>query len=367
MTITCTSCHARYRIADERAHGPFKVRCRRCGEPIVSAGAAEPEVTAAGPELTAARHEQSVLFSIANLRALAARPTAARDSGLLDLRALSKTTGALPGGADPDAELPLLAPLPLLLQPRPAERRRWLLPAALVAVGVLLASTVALAAALLAGTSGETRAVARSAAPTAPEPTRTLPSAALSRRTQPTGLSRVEPRPAEPRPAEPPAPTARARRAALSLRPNALPKRERQPADAPAPAKKPAAPSDPIAKLVETAIARDQRPTTSARAAARPTPPESALPETLSKAELQEGMRKVQPLVQACHDRHRVAGLAAVRVSIAASGQVRSATVKGPLAGTPTAACIERAVRSAVFARFREGTLTIPEYPFLLR
>jgi hypothetical protein len=78
-------------------------------------------------------------------------------------------------------------------------------------------------------------------------------------------------------------------------------------------------------------------------------------------------MQRVRPAVQACHDRYRVAGTASVRLSLGGDGSVRSASVRGALAGTPTAACVEQAVRGARFPRFRDAPLTIPEYPFLLR
>jgi hypothetical protein len=40
--------------------------------------------------------------------------------------------------------------------------------------------------------------------------------------------------------------------------------------------------------------------------------------------------------------------------------------VKGIFAGTPTGACIQAAVRSATFSRFRGSPVTF-DYPFILR
>ena len=49
------------------------------------------------------------------------------------------------------------------------------------------------------------------------------------------------------------------------------------------------------------------------------------------------------------------------------TGEVSWATVTGPFAGTPVGACAARVVRTATFPRFRDQSLTIRGYPFVLR
>jgi hypothetical protein len=56
--------------------------------------------------------------------------------------------------------------------------------------------------------------------------------------------------------------------------------------------------------------------------------------------------------------------MAMVNVVIAKSGKVTSAVVTGKFAGTPTGACVERAVETARFPR--SDGLSTP-YPFLLK
>jgi predicted Zn finger-like uncharacterized protein len=384
MTVTCPECETRYVIPDARARGPFRVRCRRCGAAITSPGLASPETAgeqgptpadqeappAPTPVLTAERHEASVLFSLASLTSLAAAPrTAAHDSGLIAIRALAAPTAV---GEAEELAVPGFAPPPLLLPARCAGRSRWILPAALGAVAVLLVSTVALAAALLArapaapptpiaGAPATPRVAPAPTAPTAPA--RAAPPAPSSA-SAPTEPPRGPAGTTAPTVAATPAPArAAAARPARIVRRLARPP-ARAALAAPAPAPEARAPRDPLAILVEKAIGRERPPD------ATPAPrvlPGVDLPTTLTKAELVAAMRKVQPAVQACHDRYRVAGLASVRLRIGGDGSVRSATVRGALAGTPTAACVEQAVRAARFPRFRDAHLTIPEYPFLLR
>ena len=75
-------------------------------------------------------------------------------------------------------------------------------------------------------------------------------------------------------------------------------------------------------------------------------------------------MNGVKPKVQACYNEFKQQGMAMVNVVIGKNGKVSSATVSGKFAGTPTGACVEKAVKSASFPP-SEG-LTTP-YPFQLR
>jgi predicted Zn finger-like uncharacterized protein len=90
--------------------------------------------------------------------------------------------------------------------------------------------------------------------------------------------------------------------------------------------------------------------------------PKSAGP--LSKGAVVAGMNSVKGKVAACYSEYKVQGMAMVNVVIAKSGKVSSATVTGKFAGTPTGACVEKAVKSASFPP--SDGLTTP-YPFQLK
>lgn len=87
---------------------------------------------------------------------------------------------------------------------------------------------------------------------------------------------------------------------------------------------------------------------------------------SLSKAEIQAGMRLVKDRVQACFDRFRVPGTAQVELTIAPSGTISATKLKGVFAGTPTGTCLEAAARFGTFRPFKGQVFTI-DYPFVLR
>ena len=84
----------------------------------------------------------------------------------------------------------------------------------------------------------------------------------------------------------------------------------------------------------------------------------------MAKAALVKGLNDVRPRVSACYAKYRVPGTAMVDVVIAKSGAVTSADVTGKFAGTPTGACVERAVKKARFPR-SDGFRT--PYPYQLK
>jgi Protein kinase domain/PEGA domain len=85
----------------------------------------------------------------------------------------------------------------------------------------------------------------------------------------------------------------------------------------------------------------------------------------LSESAIMAGMNRVKAKVGACYARLRVPGLVMVNVTIARNGTVASAVATGRFGGTPTGACVERAVENALFPPSEAG-LTTP-YPFNLR
>ena len=84
----------------------------------------------------------------------------------------------------------------------------------------------------------------------------------------------------------------------------------------------------------------------------------------LAKGAVVAGMNSVKPKVAACYNEYKQQGMAMVNVVIGKNGKVASATVSGKFAGTPTGACVEKAVKSATFPP-SDGFST--PYPFQLR
>jgi len=91
-------------------------------------------------------------------------------------------------------------------------------------------------------------------------------------------------------------------------------------------------------------------------------PPEAAGP--LSKSAVVAGMNSIKPKINDCYNQFKVPGMAMVMVVIGKNGKVSSASVSGKFAGTPSGACVEKAVKSATFPP-SEGLST--PYPFQLK
>jgi hypothetical protein len=70
---------------------------------------------------------------------------------------------------------------------------------------------------------------------------------------------------------------------------------------------------------------------------------------SLSRSEIQTVMRGVQGKVSDCYRKFQVAGAADVKINVGETGSVTAVQLSGPVAGTPSGACVERAVESAVF------------------
>ena len=70
---------------------------------------------------------------------------------------------------------------------------------------------------------------------------------------------------------------------------------------------------------------------------------------TLTQSDIVSAMKSVQPKVQACANQFRVPGTAMASISVASGGRVNSASVTGKFAGSPTGSCVEAAAKSAKF------------------
>ena len=71
---------------------------------------------------------------------------------------------------------------------------------------------------------------------------------------------------------------------------------------------------------------------------------------SLSKSDIARAMKTVQPRVRECYRQYKVPGRVNVTISVDGGGRVFLATVTGKLAGTPSGACVERAVEAAKFS-----------------
>lgn len=373
------------------------------------------------PHMTGQRGENSVLFSLANLQALAMSDSAAAPaataaakpststsssssssssdeggSGLIDIRAMAASatgTGRPVVGAEPD--LPTIggmgggmAVAPMLMPGGGTERPKWLIPAVVALGAVLLISVILLTVLLVrspstespkeeaAGEPTQVAAMGAEAAGTAPASATATP--ADEGKTEAATGSGAEtdkgstaaaaaPKSAE-KTQEPSGKSAskpRTRRKRSSTRPKSS---TRSAAAKPAPAQRRTAkkrqPRDELDRLLDDPLSARKRSNRPARGAAAPV--DKNLPQQLSRSQIVGGMRSVKAGVQRCYDRFKVPGLANVKLKIGNAGRVKDAEVKGRFAGTPTGACVKRAVKKARFPKFQISSMSIT-YPFMLR
>jgi hypothetical protein len=85
--------------------------------------------------------------------------------------------------------------------------------------------------------------------------------------------------------------------------------------------------------------------------------------KSLSGSDIKTGMSAVASKAASCYAGTQ--GSAAVKLTVAPSGQVQKVTVTGVFAGTPVAACVQNAVKSATFPAWDGGPQTI-NYSYLL-
>ncbi|MEJ7603963.1 MAG: hypothetical protein WKG01_39145 [Kofleriaceae bacterium] len=85
--------------------------------------------------------------------------------------------------------------------------------------------------------------------------------------------------------------------------------------------------------------------------------------KSLTGADITKGMRSVQPKAQGCYNGTQ--GTAAVKLTVEPSGKVQKVSVTGAFAGTPVAACVEKAVKGATFPAWDGGPQSFA-YSYLL-
>jgi outer membrane biosynthesis protein TonB len=217
------------------------------------------------------------------------------------------------------------------------------------------------------------------------EPPRARRAAAARRQARLALIQKAAARPAEkpaaeetaaaPAPEAPPAPSAEP--AAVEAAPP--PPAEAAP-PAPAPAEKRSVvgealrSGDELDRLMASAVVESRAAGGRAAPAAPPVERRSAAPEareraqvtadatkdaarpTLSRSEIMVVMKDVQKAMPDCYRRHGQQGAAEVRIQVDAEGQVAGAIVRGALANTPTAGCVEARLKQAVFPASRGMT-----------
>jgi hypothetical protein len=362
------------------------------------------------PKMAGQRNENSVLFSLNNLQALASsngpsakpsggggggakpgvdmRPGYANSqtegSGLIDIRAMAASSLAspsssssskpddLPALAAPPIFSPMAAPIMMPAPPQGMPKAMW----AVIAVGGVLVVGMILVTVLVLTRKPEVVANNNPPPNTATDPTKSAVPTDPTKAAVPTDPTKA----AAPKTGEEP-------KAAAPDKPAADPgdkpaKGERKHRDkgdkavaAPSdPGKKTSADKGVVAPPMEPSKPKAGKPKDDlddllGGGDSKPKKAEKVdenLPETLDKPTIVAGMKKVSEKVTACYKQFNVPGLANVQTTIANSGRVSNASVSGAFAGTPTGSCVEKAVKSASFPRFKSGTQTIT-YPFMLR
>jgi predicted Zn finger-like uncharacterized protein len=355
---------------------------------------------------TGQRHENSVLFSLSNLEALAKpssplpAPSPARGtpssssnsegSGLIDIRAMANMTlGGQSARSDqkgpdlPAYSAPQFSPVaPMLLTPV-SSTPKWLIGLAAGLGGVFVFLAIIVTVKVFSKPDPVAAPVIATPAPAAAPPTgapppATAPSGTAAATTPPTTAAPAANEALPPR--EPAKPEAGGRpvasnRPARSTTPKRQPSRgsdevnNRLAGAFTSPPPKPAAeaprkPKDDIEALLEAAAGGGRR---SAAPAARREDDEPAARSNLpplGREEIVKGMNSVLPKARECYAQFKVPGVANAKITVAPTGRVSGVNVSGKFAGTPSGNCVEGAIKSARFAQ--SAGLTF-DYPVPLR
>ncbi len=369
-----------------------------------------PSPGAQGGGLTGQRHENSVLFSLSNLEALAkpnsaplpaARSSAPANqntegSGLIDIRAMANMTlggqaanRPNQGTADlPAFSAPQFSPVaPVLLSPSNSPPK-WII-GLLVALGAVTVGLVVVSVKMFSdkpapvavtpppaavaptgakkpaapGVPGAAGAAGTATAAAPAAPAATPPS------TPPPPAEALPPREAPRAAADRPAPSRTGRAGGKPPRggrglDDALASRlagvQNPPPARPAPAA-PKQPKDELDALLEAASG-GRKP--AAAAAARNDDPEPA-PRAekgppLGIQDINRGMMGVLPKARECYSQFKVPGVANAKITVDPRGRVTEVSVTGKFAGTPSGGCVESAIKGAKFSPSAGLTFNYP-------
>jgi hypothetical protein len=93
---------------------------------------------------------------------------------------------------------------------------------------------------------------------------------------------------------------------------------------------------------------------------------EAALPEQLSRADINRALTPMRDKARACYREYEEAGTAMARIEIAPAGSIDSAIILPPFGDTPSGHCLRAALRTIRFPRFKGDKMVI-QYPFQLK
>ena len=384
------------------------------GGAMAGAGLGGGAMAGASPQrMTGQRNENSVLFSLSNLQQLAGRggaaepapapvsqpaamsaganaPQAAGEgSGLIDIRALAKSTTpgtqAAPtqavddllaigtGGGASTLGTPLLGPAPL----ETSDSNRWLwIAGAAVAVIAIVGAGVGVGIAL-GGSDDEALEIAAPAVQEAqPQPGGAAMAAAAPSEqapqpeAEPQEAAVVDIEPEEPVAAatleEPSKPSTRQRTApkkrSSSERRQQSARAKQEPKQA-TPKRK----SNNLDALMDEVVGGKSTSSSSKpkQRSAASSPSTSGLPDAPSRTDVKTALQGVSGAVKAC--RKDAGGVAAVAVTFSGkTGRAAGAKVaSGPFKGTPVGSCIEAAVKRARVPRFKQSSFKVT-FPYRL-
>lgn len=334
-----------------------------------------PSVGAGGTHLTGQRNENSVLFSLSNLEALAVpsssgggiRPPSSTSntegSGLIDIRSMAAMTLNDGGGENrrssealPTFSTPQFSPVaPVLLPISSSGPPKWVYPVlGLLAVGILVLG-YSIYRVMAAPPPGNPIVIQAAPVPVAPAPV-AAPVAAQPAPAAPAPAATPEPAKVE----EKPAPTAEEKPSDKGKG-----KGEKRHRDSGRKDKDVASGGDSKGKSDKGK--KDSLAAQLPDFGKKEEPPKPSAPQvkliTLTQSDIVNAMKGVQPKVQACANQYKVPGTAMATISVGAGGKVSSATVTGKFAGTPTGDCVAAAAKSAKFPACQ--SMTFP-WPFTL-
>jgi predicted Zn finger-like uncharacterized protein len=367
-------------------------------------------MAAAAPQkMTGQRNENSVLFSLSNLQQLASRggshtepaasipsqsampssgpagPRAAGEgSGLIDIRALAKSTTpgtksapsqavddllAIGAGAGGTLGAPLLGPTPL--ETADGNRWLWIAGAAVAAIAIVGAGVVVGMA--VGGSEDDALEIAAPTVqqqPSAPTPSTNAVAAAEQAPTEPEEEAAVvDIEPEEPVAAatldEPETAQADERSSARKRSSSSSAQRRQRTASAP----REAAPSKPkgnnLDALMDEVVGGSSSPSKPKQQSSSSSGSSSSLPDAPSRDDVKVALQGVSGAVKSC--RTDAGGTATVDVTFSGkTGRaIGSKVASGPFKGTPVGACIESAVKRARVPRFKQSSFKVT-FPYRL-
>jgi hypothetical protein len=368
-------------------------------------------VAAAAPQkMTGQRNENSVLFSLSNLQQLASRgggstaesaspglsqpqasagarggPQAAGEgSGLIDIRALAKSTTpgtktapspsvddllAIGTGTGGTLGAPLLGPAPL----ETSEGNRWLwIGGAAIAVIAIVGAGVGVGMALGGSEDDALEIAAPVPAPVAAEPSPSAketaePSEAPVEPEQEAAVVDIEPE--EPVAAatleEPEATKATERAAPRKRSSSSSSQRRERTTSAPREEAPPKRKSNNLDALMDEVVGGSSSPSKPQQTRSTSSSSDSSLPDAPSRDDVKTALQGVSGAVKACGG--DAGGTATVNVTFSGkTGRATGAKVtSGPFKGTPVGSCIESAVKRARVPRFKQPSFKVT-FPYRL-